>query len=384
MSRDEVSDEERRARMALACVVEPGDPQLGPLLERFSAAEVWAGLTRRSAVGAWARRAERVDVAAVVRHTARLGLRFLVPGDADWPPGLAALIDCEPVRELRGAPVGLWVRGEGSLAGLVERSVAMVGSRASTPYGERIAGDWGAGLAASGMTVVSGAAYGIDAAAHRGALAQGGPTVAVVAGGLETPYPRAHAGLLGSIARAGLVVSEMAPAEHPTRRRFLARNRLIAAMALGTVIVEAATRSGARNTVTWAQVCRRPVMAVPGPVTSATSVTPHRLIRDSEALLVTCVAEICEAVGPMGELAPPRPARARLLDSLPPTTLAVYEALPARGTRDAGDVALRAGVPLPSALAALAELAAQDLAEAASDGGWRLGTAQDRPARAKG
>lgn len=374
-------EEERRARMALACVVEPGDPRIGPLVEEFGAVDVWAGLRRPRSAVEWARRAATVDLDRVCGQTERLGLRFLMPGDADWPDQLSTLATCEPVVQSRGEPLGLWVRGEGSLGALAAGSVAVVGSRASTPYGDRVATDWGATLTASGITVVSGGAYGIDAAAHRGSLAEGGPTIAIVAGGLDVPYPRNHETLYDSIARAGLVVSELPPGEHPTRVRFLKRNRLIAALSAGTVIVEGAQRSGAHNTVSWAESCRRPVMAVPGPVTSAMSATPHKLIRSGAAVLVTSVDEVREAVGPMGTLAPLPPVPERLLDTLSPPVRAVYEALPGRGTRDAGEIAVRAGVALPVAWAALAELAQQQLVEAASDGGWRLGKEQDRPTR---
>lgn len=367
--------------MALTCVVEPGDARIAPLVEEFGAADVWAGLRRPGPVVEWARRAATVDLDRVRGRAEELGLRFLVPGDADWPQQLSVLGTCEPVVQARGVPLGLWVRGYGSLAELSERSVSIVGSRASTPYGDRVAADWAAGLAASGLTVVSGAAYGIDASAHRGALAEGGPTVAFVAGGLDVPYPRNHEPLLASIARAGLVVSELPPGEHPTRLRFLTRNRLIAALSGGTVIVEGAHRSGARNTVTWARACGRPVMAAPGAVTSAMSATPHRLVRDGEAVLVTSVEEIREEIGSLGEFAPARPDQGRLLDFLDPAVRAVYEALPGRGSRDLGDLAVRAGVSVPQAAAAMAELAERGLAEPASDGGWRIGTTQNRPER---
>ncbi|MFV0451677.1 MAG: DNA-processing protein DprA, partial [Propioniciclava sp.] len=310
--------DERTARMGLACVVEPGDPRLGQLLADYAAAEVWASLTGPSAPGAWARRAAAVDLDVVRQATADGGLGFVVPGDPQWPAGLDALDRCDPVQESRGAPVGLWVRGCGDLAALVERSVAIVGSRASSAYGDHVASDLAAGLAGTGITVVSGGAYGIDAAAHRGALAVTGPTVAVVAGGLDEPYPRAHAELFERIAEVGLIVSEVAPGDHPTRRRFLTRNRLIAALTQGTVLVEAAARSGARNTASWASACGRPLMAVPGSVHSATSVTPHRLIRDGEAVLVTRTDDVRAVVGPLGAALPLEYSPAHLLDRLTP------------------------------------------------------------------
>lgn len=374
-----VDDEERQARLALACVIEPGDLRLKGLLARFEPAEVWASLTRAGADNAWGRRARALDVRTVELLARKHGLRFIVPGDDEWPPQLAVLAACEPVQESGGAPIGLWVRGERSLAGVTATAVALVGSRASTAYGDRVSADLGAALAAEGVTVVSGGAYGIDAAAHRGAIAENGPTVAVLAGGLDEFYPRAHANLLGEVASYGAVVSEVPPGEHPTRKRFLVRNRLIAALAAGTVVVEAGVRSGARNTVTWANACGRVVMAVPGPIGNPTSYTPHRLIREGEAVLVTGLADVMEVVGPVGESQPIKPSQPRLLDLLSDSQRAVYEALPSRGSRATGDLSLRAGLTVRDTLVALNGLCDAGLAGAADDGGWRLGRIQDRP-----
>ena len=310
----------------------------------------------------------------------RSRMRFAVPGDAEWPEWLADLGHAEPVAEMRGAPVGLWLRGSGSLAEASSRSVAVVGSRASTPYGDRIAADLAAGLVEAGWTVVSGGAYGVDAAAHRGALAGGGLTVSVQAGGLDQLYPRGNHELLKRIAEHGLLVSEVPPGEHPTRRRFLSRNRLIAALTRGTVVVEAAARSGARNTASWAGSCLRPVMAVPGPVSSATSYGPHRLIRDGEATLVASVDDVLECVSPAGEGIGREPEKQEsLFDTLTGPQRAVYEAIPSRGGRSAGEVAVRAGVRVPVALGALASLQIAGLVERRGDGRWGLGERRDRP-----
>lgn len=376
--------DERVARMGLACVVEPGDPRLGPMLAEFGAVAVWESLTGPSAPGAWARRAAGVDTAHVRRVTDEHGLRFVIPGDAEWPEQLEVLDRCDVVQESRGAPVGLWIRGEGNVVDLVEAAVGIVGARACTAYGEHVAGDLGAGLASRGLTVVSGGAYGIDAAAHRGACAVQGPTIAVVAGGLDIPYPRAHGELFDHVARCGVVVSEVPPGEHPTRRRFLTRNRLIAALTCGTVLVEAAARSGARNTVSWASACGRVVMAVPGSVHSATSVTPHTLLREGEAVLVAGVDDVCDVVGPLGAQGPIRKAQMHLLDQLTFPQTAVREALPARGGRDPGEIAVRAGVTLPVCLSALEELAVLGHAEPRADGRWRLGHVRDRPVATRG
>jgi DNA processing protein len=213
----------------------------------------------------------------------------------------------------------------------VERSVAIVGSRTATGYGEQVAADLAAGVAQRGWTVVSGAAFGIDGSAHRGALAVDGATVAVLAGGVERPYPSAHATLISRIARDGLVVSEVAPGSAPMKSRFLARNRLIAGMTRGTVVVEADLRSGSRNTVKHAIEAGRHVAAVPGPTTSMTSAGCHQEIRDGRAVLVTSADEVIDLVGDLGDDAC-EPARGpvRPDDDLPPLDASVLEVVPFR------------------------------------------------------
>jgi DNA processing protein len=178
------------------------------------------------------------------------------------------------------------------LAACCGHAVAIVGSRAATAYGNHVASGIAVGLADGGWTVVSGAAYGIDAAAHSGALAADGITVAVLACGVDRPYPRAHAGLLQQIATYGLIVSEAPPGRQPSRDAFLARNRIIAALAGGVVVIEAGRRSGTMSTVAHADALGRPVMAVPGPVTSAVSAGCHQLIREQAALCVTSASDV--------------------------------------------------------------------------------------------
>lgn len=377
-----MADDQRDARRGLACAVEAGDSRLPTVLEEVGPVDAWRGLVATTMESPWGARAKRVDLEALRAAEAACGARFVIPSDDEWPQRLQSLRGCKEVQGMTGEPVGLWVRGQAPLAEVVERSVAIVGSRAATALGERVASDLAAELASAGVTVVSGGAYGVDAAAHRGALAVAGTTVAFLAGGPAHEYPRGHASLLQQIAATGLVVSEQPPGEVPSRLRFLSRNRLIAASSLGTVVVEAAARSGARNTSTWARECGRPVMAVPGPVTSATSFTPHQLIREADAVLVTCAEHVLTEVGP---LRPERESEGgaqgqpRLLDMLVPADAAVYEALPSRGARPVGELALRAGVAVPACLGALQRLADMGLAEPATGGRWRLGRAQDRP-----
>ncbi|MFP5283112.1 MAG: DNA-processing protein DprA, partial [Actinomycetes bacterium] len=295
-----------------------------------------------------------------------------VPGDEEWPEPVDDLRHCEPVQRRGGLPYGLWVRGPGHLATASSRSVAVVGSRACTAYGGGLAADLAAELAEQGVTVVSGGAYGIDAAAHRGALAAGGQTVCVLANGLDVAYPRGNSELLERMGREHLLVSELPPGATPTRVRFLARNRLIAALALGTVVVEAAYRSGARNTASWALQCGRQLMAVPGPVHSALSAGPHLMIRNGQATLVTGGADVLELVSALGTHTLVNPQGAlRFTDHLDPSALAVYEAVPTRRRASVGEIALAAGVTLPACLAELGALEADGQIEG-DERGWRL------------
>lgn len=364
--------DERMARMCLAAVVEPGHPAVGQAVATYGATQVWASLLRPELDLPLAHRARRLDPAELVARTAAERLRFVVPGDPDWPSALADLSGCEPVNQLSGEPLGLWLAGAGDLAPLVSAGVAIVGSRASTAYGDTVAADLGAELSEAGRSIVSGGAYGIDAAAHRGCLAGRTPTVCVLAGGLDQPYPGGHRPLFERIAERGVLVSELAPGEHPTRVRFLARNRLIAALAPGTVLVEAAARSGARNTVTWANALGRVVMAVPGPVTSATSVTPHRLVREAEAVLVTGASDVLELLSPLGRANPRVPGERRATDDLDGEQLRVFESVPGRGSLPAGELALRAGLSVPRCLAILDQLADRGFLAQNLIGEWQL------------
>jgi DNA processing protein len=301
----------------------------------------------------------------------RLGGRVLVPDDEEWPAG---------VQDLAVPPICLWVLGPASLAGLQARSVALVGARAATTYGEHVARDLGYGLAERAFAVVSGLAYGIDAASHRGALAAEGTSVAVVAGGLDRTYPRGNEALMRRLASDGAVVSEVPPGSAPSRSRFLQRNRLIAAMSTGTVVVEAAWRSGSLSTARAAAALGRPVGAVPGPTTSMTSVGCHALVRSGAAVLVTDAGEVAELVGRFGDDLAPEPPRPRTaLDDLDAVTLQVLDALPVRSGRPLGSLCRTAGLDEATVRAALGRLALRDLAERDGDG-WRVRRAS-RPER---
>lgn len=366
---------EREARMALAAVVEPGDADMMALIAREGPEQVWQHLASDVGKSRWSRRARQLRLLDVEEATTRCGARFIIPGDEEWPGTLDGLAGAEPLNGMAGTPVGLWVRGRRRLSDSTG-AVAVVGARAATRYGEELAVELGGDLAARGWTVVSGGAHGIDAASHRGALMAETdaqlPTVAVLASAVDRCYPAGNAGLLEQIVERGVVVSEYAPGSHPTRPRFLARNRLIAALGVGTVIVEAALRSGARNTVAWAHRCGRDVMAFPGPVHSTMSSTPHALIREQAASLVTSARDVLQVVSPLGEAMVPLLGRAapRPLDPLEGDLSIVFEALPARGGLGAAEVAAVTGLALPAVLVALVELADRGHV-AERDGRWR-------------
>lgn len=366
-----MTDDERLARVALVRVIEPGDEVGGRWLRRYGALETLDRLTTEGEPLPWVTpkrwealraRAAHVSPERDLADAAAAGVRFLVPGDGEWPGQLDDLGD--------GRPVGLWVRGKANVRMWALRSVAVVGARACTEYGAHMAAVLGAGLAERGWVVVSGGAYGVDGAAHRGVLGAGGATVAVLACGVDRPYPRGHAQLIGRIAEQGLVVGELPPGEHPTPSRFILRNRVIAALTRGTVVVEAAYRSGALVTARAAQRLGRFTMGVPGPATSALSAGVHELLR-GDAVLVSDAAEVVELVGDMGELAPDRRGPVLPRDLLEPGARQVLAALPGRGTVPADEVARGAGTTVDDAVGRLYELRALGYVERHGDG-WKL------------
>ncbi|TDD52424.1 DNA-protecting protein DprA, partial [Kribbella antibiotica] len=282
-------------------MIEPGDLAALKAFDGLGVVEIWERLRRQEAgTERWATRMASVEPQRDLELAAVAGARFVIPGDHEWPEQLEVLAEAGQLARRAGVPFGLWVRGPANLRQVLEKSVAIVGARACSSYGSHVAGELAAGLAGGGYAVVSGGAYGIDAAAHRGALAVAGVTVAVLACGVDKSYPQSNSALFSRIVEQGLVISELSPGCSPTKLRFLARNRLIAAASQGTLVVEAAVRSGALNSAGWAEQCGRPVMAVPGPITSRMSEGSHLLIRDRDAVLVTDVPEIIEAVSPLG------------------------------------------------------------------------------------
>ncbi|GAB7005279.1 DNA-processing protein DprA [Nocardioides sp. AN3] len=292
-----VDDTDRLARVTLSKIIEPGDLRVTGLVSELGAGKVLGYLEAASEVEnhwgfALAQELGRVDPAQVLEQADEQGIRFIVPGDAEWPTQLGALRNTGALHDRGGEPVGLWVRGSHELRGFAGWGVAVVGSRAATGYGTEQATELSRDLGAMGHTVISGLSYGIDQAAHRGALLADSTTIAVLPGGLDRPYPAAHAQLLEAIAERGLVLSEAPPGAGPTRTRFLARNRIVAGLAEGTVVVEGALRSGAINTAHWTTNLHRPVMGVPGPVSSAASTGVNQLIRLGQASMVTTAQDV--------------------------------------------------------------------------------------------
>jgi DNA processing protein len=380
----------RRARAWLSRVTEPGTIDFWRYVDAVGPVEAARQLRAgraperiRSLVGA---RAHQDETLADLRRAERCEARLIVPEDDEWPAlplhALTVAVAGEPDdhrlqsdRTLAPVPpVALWARGPARLDELVERSVAIVGSRASSAYGEHVAGELGHQLGERGWTVVSGGAFGIDAAAHRGAMAAEAPTLAVLACGVDRPYPAAHGALFSRIAETGLLVSEWPPGCAPLRHRFLVRNRLIAALTRGTVVVEAAARSGAQATANRARRLGREVLVVPGPVTSAMSVGCHELLRNPEmgATLVTTAAQVVEAVGGIGvDLAvpPDRPSGPR--DGLSDLAARVLDACPVRTGVSPERLAAVAGCDVLEVLRVLPALELADLVQWTGTG-WRL------------
>lgn len=392
------SGEIRAAVAALLRIAEPGDglltglvAEVGPiavleLIRAVAAGESSAGEAAESlssvvsavagsgqlgeAFDRWAVRGEDAQGHRDLDGVHRLGGRLVIPSDDEWP---TALTDLGPA-----APLGLWVRGEAQLNAALQRAVAIVGARAASNYGTKCASDLAWDLAAKGLTIVSGGAFGIDAAAHRAAIAREGTTIAFMAGGVDRFYPAANTELFQQVLERGAIVSETAPGMTPMRHRFLLRNRLIAASSQVTVIVEAGWRSGALNTARHALELSREVAAFPGSVYSASSTGTHRLIRLHEAQLVTSSEDVVELIGgpeptlfddgnhPMEHLSR---VTADPIDDLAEREKICANVLSTTKALDVGTVAARAGLTVPDTLSALAVLELAGLS-ARRESGW--------------
>lgn len=384
-------DRGRVARVALSQLVEPGHRGLGEMVAAIGPVETLEQLheasTTAELAGAASARLRGGDAWEAAAHALSrgdaLGARLVTPDDDEWPHRLTDLTQISSDRDRHTyPPLCLWVRGPASLAESLTRSVAVVGARAATAYGTHVAAELTYGLAERGWTVVSGGAYGIDAAAHRGALAAGGITIAVLACGIDTIYPVGHADLFEKVTEHGLLISEWPPGANPQRHRFLVRNRVIAAATEGTVVVEAAARSGARHTARRARELGRALMAVPGPVTSAMSVGAHLVIRDEFGRLVTRAAEVVEEVGRIGDdLAPPLRGPETPRDRLDEVGQRVLDAVPPGRPAAVAQIAAEAGVASRDVRRALPALVLLGLVEQRADG-YRLAPEPSATARA--
>lgn len=226
------------------------------------------------------------SISALWEEIENCGARFITCESAEWPAQL---------NDLAAPPIGLIIKG-GEIS---KRGVAIVGTRNPTTYGARIASEFASGFADRDWGVISGGAYGIDTHAHRGALAAEGFTIAVLASGVSVNYPAGNEKLFAEIQETGALISEVMPNERARPERFLTRNRLIAALSQGTIVVEAAFRSGSLRTARDAAELFRTVMAVPGPITSPTSDGCHRLIGERCAEIVTSVSDALELLTPL-------------------------------------------------------------------------------------
>ena len=356
--------------LALAVSEQPGDRRAATraILEELGVEDTGEqtaahGARVRDAFDRWRVRLDSLDGQRDLRVMERMQARLLLPGDDEWPDHMDDL----------GihAPVALWVRGPAQLSAALQRSAAIVGSRAAEPYGLAVTRTLAWDLVAAGLTVVSGGAYGVDAAAHQTALDAGGTTIAFLACGVDVHYPRGNDSLLAQIAHEGALVSECAPGQSAMRHRFLLRNRLIAAAARTTVVTAAGHRSGALHTANRAAELLRPVGAVPGSVLSDHAAGCHRLVHEGAAVLVTDAQDVLALAGPLTDLPEEdgeTQASLRITDAMTPEQLQLYGALPVRRGLDVPTLAARAGLSIPAALSALGMLELAGHARRAAQG----------------
>ncbi|MEO9328777.1 DNA-processing protein DprA [Gordonia sp. B21] len=371
--------EELLAWAYLARVAEPPCAEVIELVDAMGPTDAASAIRRRSVpdgfdpvLAVTAARHDSECAADDLDAAAQVGARLVTRSDPEWPAWSLLALGQADTAARGGEPLALWVRGPARLDELVADSLALIGSRAASDYGRHVTGMLASGLSAEGFSVISGGAFGIDGVAHKAVVAGGGMTAAVMACGIDRDYPASHSALLGEIARTGAVISEYPPGTTAARHRFLTRNRLVAALSGGTIVVEAGRRSGAANTAAWARKLGRPLGAVPGPVTSSTSVGCHRMIADGLAVLVADVASAVNLVRPDGGGDVGR-GRLKPTDGLTEEQLRVHDAIPARGGVGIEEIAFAAGLEVPVVRAALARLDVGGLVENAG-GRWKLST----------
>jgi DNA processing protein len=357
--------EDRQARLQLMSAIEGGSAFWNREIAQHSSVEVLARLRAgdyQEHSPSAARRILQVNPESLLELISEVGARLLIPGDSEWPTQLD---------DLEAPPFALCLRGEADLRTLALCSIAIVGARAASNYGARLASEIALQLGERGWNVISGAAYGIDAAAHRGALASGAQTAAVLASGVDQPYPSGHERLFDAIATNGVLISEVLPGVTPTRGRFLVRNRVIAALTRGTLVVEAALRSGSLRTAADALILNRPVMAMPGPVTSPTSAGCHRLVMDRKAELVTDIEDVLVHIGPLEIDNTEAPRAISVRDCLADEQKALLEIFPTRAPISVEKLAHLSDLPPNRILALLGLLATTGFIER-EGAGWLL------------
>lgn len=372
------NDEAHRSAAWWCCVIEPEDPLCRTIRRELGEEEArqWAcapkplalspktGVPSQSWEAAWKRwhaRAREAHVDKQWEIAEKIGAHFLIDSDPSWPQAFDVLGE--------QAPIGLWVKGTLSS----QRAVSIVGARTCTPQGVRQAHEISGFLSERGWTIVSGGAFGIDIAAHRGALAAQGHTVAVMAGGVDHRYPLAHAADFHDIVEhSGALVSEVALTWRPAKWRFLGRNRLIAAWGSAVIVVEAGARSGAMATARRAMDIGRDIGAMPGSLTSATHIGCHELIRNG-ATLVRDGQDVREMLEPFTvveqrTLFGSPVEKDAGVDGLEPRLKRVWEALPLRTRARLDRICRAAGMDEQSVLEALAELELRAMVESGPTG----------------
>lgn len=363
--REQVLQDDDVARLAWAHVSEPRDEKAAALIGELGHADALDHVVKHpTEFEGIMRRWEALDLPASLRRCENLAIRVVVPRDREWPGGLDDL-------DLK--PHCLFVAGCGDLGQMCRQSVSLVGARAATAYGQRTAAQIACEAGEQGVATVSGGALGIDAAAHRGAMLEEAGTICVLAGGIDRVYPAAHAQMFEAIRAHGVLVSEMPIGADPMRQRFLHRNRLIAALSPGTIVVEAGLRSGSLSTARRAIELNRVVGAVPGPVTSASSAGCHELIREGGAVLVTGTSDVLELIGSYEPRVSSAEAAFPVIelpqDKVSYRARTVWDALPLRKGQDVDELARSCALAPGDVRAALGEL---DLAQLAAqeDGRW--------------
>lgn len=359
--------EVNEALLVLAHVIEPADEPMGRFVDEVGPVEaieqIRDGRVPKRDPSGLQVRLQNFSFAEALRVLERTGARLIFRDGDEWPSQL---------NDLQGArPYVLWVVGTPNLRLAATQSVAVVGARAATPYGEFVARDWCSRLSDQQWLVISGGAYGIDAAAHQGVLSVGGVTACVLASGVDVAYPKGHESLLARIADTGLVISESPPGSEARKQRFLTRNRIIAAMSKATLVVEAALRSGTTSTANYATQLNRPVLAVPGSVASPMSAGCHELIKDGIAMIASDWKDIPRLFGSSNQQLELPEIHSRPFDDLTALQKQILDAVPMRSGATPDALVIATGLAVRLVFKGLGELEMQGFLHRDGDC-WRI------------